>query len=565
MNHDRNKSSPAARPLSRREALALGAASAGILLLDPLISAGDAAAADGTEAFRLAVPPGALGPGGTSRVISAGRPFDLVGLLDPGRHGPVEVRARREGEAWSRWAELRESLDHGPDGGARAQASEPVWTGTCDEFQLRCRRRPSQPLRLQMVCVPARARSAGARLAAERPARVSASRPPIIPRSAWGAARVPPRTRPAFGQVVMAFVHHTEGVNNYSRSQSASVVLAIARYHRDGRGWNDIGYNFLVDRFGRIFEGRAGGVTMPVIGAQAGGWNSVSTGVAVMGSFTGVAAPRAVVEAVGALLGWKLPLHAVPVDGSVTITSGGGPENRWPAGRRVAFRRISGHRDGCSTDCPGNLLYAQLPAIRRLAADQEEQAPPEAYVTLVGPASATWGRKARLRGAVTNGDQTARGGEKVVVERQSGSGRWREVGTATSADDGTWSLELTVRSSRVLRARSAGVESPPISLEVRPLVSAAVQPAQVQAPGTVRVTGEARPNGPVEVIVERRLATRWARVAVRAGRASPGFSVSVTLKAPGSYRLVVRATRGTRTTSADPLSVRVVAVPSAVS
>ena len=234
MSLDRQETPPAGRPLSRRHALALGAASAGLVLLRPLASPGDAAAADGTEAFRLAVPAGAFGPGGTTPAISAGRPFDLLGLLDPANHGTVEVRARRAGDEWSPWAPLREGRDHAPDGGGRPQASEPVWTGECDELQLRASRRPRRALRLQMVYVPSGLRAAASAVAGEPAARVSASRPPIVRRAAWGARRVRPRARPEFGQVAMAFVHHTEGLNSYSRSRSASVVLAIAACHMLG-------------------------------------------------------------------------------------------------------------------------------------------------------------------------------------------------------------------------------------------------------------------------------------------------------------------------------------------
>ena len=115
----------------------------------------------------------------------------------------------------------------------------------------------------------------------------------MIPRSAWGGDSVPPRSGPAYGQVQIAFVHHTVNANDYGPEDSAAIVLGIARYHRDHNGWNDVGYNFLVDQYGQIFEGRAGGMDLPIVGAQAQGFNSVSTGIALIGTFTSVPArPR---------------------------------------------------------------------------------------------------------------------------------------------------------------------------------------------------------------------------------------------------------------------------------
>ena len=104
-----------------------------------------------------------------------------------------------------------------------------------------------------------------------------------------------------------------------------------------------------------------GGVDQPVIGAQAQGYNSVSTGIACIGTFTSVAQSEAGLEALARLIGWKLSLHRVPTEGTVVVTSRGGASNRYPSGMPVTLERISGHRDGDSTSCPGELLYAQLP------------------------------------------------------------------------------------------------------------------------------------------------------------------------------------------------------------
>jgi uncharacterized protein with LGFP repeats len=144
-------------------------------------------------------------------------------------------------------------------------------------------------------------------------------------------------------------------------------MRAVQHYHRNTLGWNDIGYNLLVDRYGQVFEGRDGGIDQAVVGAQAQGYNSVSTGIAVIGTHTQLPIDPAALEALAALLAWKLSLHQIPPTGSVTVTSTGGPLNRYPAGRRVTLERIAGHRDGDATECPGDGLYAQLPALRARA------------------------------------------------------------------------------------------------------------------------------------------------------------------------------------------------------
>ena len=179
---------------------------------------------------------------------------------------------------------------------------------------------------------------------------------------------MPPRSAPVYGEVQVAFVHHTVSSNDYGPEDSAGIVLGIARYHRDSNRWNDIGYNFLVDQYGQVFEGRAGGIDQAVVGAQAQGYNSVSTGIACIGTFTSVPQPEPGMDALARLIGWKLSLHAAPTQGTVVVTSRGGSSNRYPNGAPVTLERISGHRDGDSTSCPGEILYTQLPDLRARAA-----------------------------------------------------------------------------------------------------------------------------------------------------------------------------------------------------
>ena len=179
---------------------------------------------------------------------------------------------------------------------------------------------------------------------------------------------MPPRGAPSYGQVQLAFVHHTVNANDYAPEESAAIVLGIAKYHRDHNGWNDLGYNFLVDQYGQIFEGRAGGIDQAIVGAQAQGFNSVSTGVACLGTYMTVAQTEAGMDALARLIGWKLSLHGIPTAGAVTVTSAGGETNKFAAGTPVTFQRISGHRDGNATSCPGDVLYTQLPDLRVRAA-----------------------------------------------------------------------------------------------------------------------------------------------------------------------------------------------------
>ena len=189
-------------------------------------------------------------------------------------------------------------------------------------------------------------------------------------RARTGARRqCPPRSAPDYGEVRAAFVHHTVNANDYTREEAPDVVLAICRYHRNSNGWNDIGYNFLVDRFGTIYEGRAGGIDQPVVGAQAQGYNAQSTGIANLGTFTSAEQTPEALHAMAALIRWKLPLHGAPTAGTTTLTSAGGSTNRFPAGRAVRLQRVIGHRDTGATACPGDALYAQLPELRRLVGD----------------------------------------------------------------------------------------------------------------------------------------------------------------------------------------------------
>ena len=177
------------------------------------------------------------------------------------------------------------------------------------------------------------------------------TRPTIYTRAQWGADESIRRADPGYGQVHVAFVHHTDGSNTYSRSDVPAILRGIYAFHVKGRGWNDIGYNFLVDRFGRTWEGRYGGDDKAVIGAHTRNYNAYSFGVSVMGTFTSVTPNAAIKTALVDLIAWKFRLYGVSLPGRTVAND-------------KTFWRISGHRDANQTACPGQRLYNALGEIR---------------------------------------------------------------------------------------------------------------------------------------------------------------------------------------------------------
>ncbi|MFJ8214840.1 N-acetylmuramoyl-L-alanine amidase [Streptomyces sp. NPDC096033] len=192
-------------------------------------------------------------------------------------------------------------------------------------------------------------------------------RPRIVTRRGWGADES--LREPGFvytSTVKAAFVHHTASGNNYDCKDAPAVLRSLYRYHVASEGWRDFGYNFAVDKCGTVYEGRAGGVAKPVLGAHTMGFNADSMGVAVIGTYSSTAPPKAAVDAVARLTAWKLGLFGADPRAKTTLRSGGG--NLYKKGTNVKLNVISGHRDGFATECPGRLLYNQLPPTRTASA-----------------------------------------------------------------------------------------------------------------------------------------------------------------------------------------------------
>ncbi|MFI7102343.1 N-acetylmuramoyl-L-alanine amidase [Streptomyces sp. NPDC050161] len=209
---------------------------------------------------------------------------------------------------------------------------------------------------------------------------LATARPAITPRTAWQAAEPVRREHAALhaDAVKAVFLHHTGNANDYARRDVPGLIRAVYEDHVGSRHWDDIGYNFLVDRTGTIYEGRAGSIEGPEVGAHTEGFNIGTVGIAAIGDYAGDAeVPGALLNAVARIAAWKLGMYGVDARGTAVLFSSN-DRSRFPKGSRCVFRAISGHRDGFVTTCPGAALYAHLPQIRDRAARLQRRSGPSA-------------------------------------------------------------------------------------------------------------------------------------------------------------------------------------------
>jgi flagellar hook assembly protein FlgD len=368
--------------------------------------------------------------------------------------GTVWFRTRALTGAWSVWQPARPEAEDSPDretreAGARGRwkLGNPYWTGASKAIQYRFRGEVTR-LRAFFIESPIDER------AARMPAR--ASEPAIITRAQWGADESIVRAPPYYAsRVRFAVVHHTAGTNSYSATQSAAIVRGIERYHVQANGWNDIGYNFLIDKYGQVFEGRGGGIDQNVVGAHAQGFNTGSTGVSMLGTYSSSTISSAARSALVRLLAWRLDVAHVDPRGSLTWISGGNPQ--YPAGTAVKLRTVAGHRDTGPTSCPGSALYAQLPGIRRSVAalGGPKLYDPEVSGSLGGPVRVTGRLSVSLPWTVVIG---ADDGSTVATGMGSGTTvDWIWNASAFPFGDYTYTVEAGLN----VRPWTARVPGPP--------------------------------------------------------------------------------------------------------
>jgi hypothetical protein len=300
-------------------------------------------------------------------------PFHLIGATWQGAPDEGAVRVRVHTAAgWQEWQDLEIERSEAPDDGtADAQgaatkstpASLPVWVGDADGFQLDA---PQGTHDVVMHLVREETHRTVAPSSAEPAGAVTGTAggpPPVYTRADWGARDAAKPAEYASVGLRNAIEHHTVNSNAYGPDDVPSLIRGIQAYHMDANGWSDIGYNFLVDRFGRTWEGHGGGIDKAVIGAHSGGFNTGSTGVAIIGDFRSTGPSNVALEATARIVGWKLANAGVDPTGHFTATSLSEENVAHPAGSTVYLARVSGHRDTWSTSCPGQVLYDLLPAI----------------------------------------------------------------------------------------------------------------------------------------------------------------------------------------------------------
>jgi uncharacterized protein with LGFP repeats len=350
---------------------------------------------------RLAEQPlNGLGGGVSVREVSQSTPFSMVALTGDDLTGTsAQIRAKHRDGSWGPWygAETVESNadDEGPGSAHGPRGTEPLFVGLTTAVQIAVTRPtgapvttppPTGPTTAGLGYVPANterslAQNLSAVLITPPQAPVDAQfspptgvlapgQPPsVISRAQWGADESMRCGGPVYDDgVKAAIVHHTAGSNDYSPEDSAAIVRAIYAYHTRTLGWCDIAYNALVDKYGQVFEGRAGGMDKPVEGSHTGGFNKDTWGVAMLGDFDDVPPTEIQLRTVGRLIGWRLGLDHVDPKGTVVLTSAGSSYTHFPLGATPTLPTIFTHRDVGNTDCPGAAAYAAMPEIRDIAA-----------------------------------------------------------------------------------------------------------------------------------------------------------------------------------------------------
>ena len=285
----------------------------------------------------------------------------------------VQVRVQDDTGRWGEWNELGVE-DAEPNAGAdlgtqRRGATAPLWTGPSTGVEVELvTRSGAAPTDVRVELIDPGASAADTAPGApeiQDTADAAMAMPDVYSRAQWGADESLRTWAPEYAPTIKAAtVHHTATSNNYTAAEVPAILRGIYYAHAVSNGWGDIGYNVVVDKFGRMWEGRSGGLASTVIGAHAGGFNTETFGVSMLGNYDIGNTTQPLVDSVSAIIAWKFSLYGVNPRGTTVLVSGGGGTARYARGTAVTLPTIFGHRDVGATACPGQYAYGRMGEIR---------------------------------------------------------------------------------------------------------------------------------------------------------------------------------------------------------
>jgi flagellar hook assembly protein FlgD len=446
-------------------------------------------------------------------VVDPGREFELVGALlrgvDPVHSGlVVTVSGSADGLSWDAPLPLDFVGAYAARGSVQCVSdvvSEPVWLGRARYVRVTvsgpspARRVALRALRLACVtALPVDGPPGPLPDVSREPAAASGPdslssvpKPEIVTRRQWGANESWRSGRLSYGRVRVIFVHHTVTSNTYTQAEAPAIVRAVYYYHARVEGFNDIGYNFLIDRYGKIYEGRYGGMTKAVVGAQTLGFNSWSSGVSMIGTFTSAKPTAAMVQSLERLVAWKLDVHHLNPLGTSTIRNS--TAEKYPAGAWVRLPVVAGHRQANYTTCPGNGVFSRLDDVRRAA---DAMGNPKIFRPRISPSVFSPNDDGYRDHATAAGGLSRSADWKVevcddmdtVVRRLSGSGS--SIAAVWNGKNGDGEVVPDGRYHCVLSAHNASGDARPATVSVRvdtgaptPVAGPAASPSTISPNG----------------------------------------------------------------------------------
>lgn len=304
--------------------------------------------------------------------------------------------------------------------------------------------------------------------------------PRVISRQGWGANESLRCSSPTYDDGVSAVViHHTAGSNNYTESQAPGIVRGIYQYHAQTLGWCDIGYNAFADKYGNLYEGRYGGLNKAVHGAHAGGFNTNTWAISMIGNYDTAQTTPAMIQSVGELAGWRAKVAGFDPKGTDTHYSEGSNFTFYPYGQAVSLPNIFAHRDVGTTACPGQYGYAQMGNIRDIAKQK--------YNSILSGSTGSTTTKTTTAAApttVASPADTPNTQAPVVSNGDNGTAPNNSNGTTTGGINNTAGLDAAA-----LLTNLAGSSNSTDASAFGSLISVALAIASI-LPGTVSVLGD---------------------------------------------------------------------------